>query len=630
MKQYLKMKTMNSFIMCVFPLLTLANEHETIQILAPKQPLVIVGANQAVSDFNGQLNYSLNRTVADRLSKLVGVSLSGQGGQFQSYSIRGFSRGRIKTEIDGIPIITDRGAGNSASFIASDFFSVGTVVKGPSSSLYGPQALGGVVSLSTETSNKNMVTVSGNTAGEGMNFVVNRQLHNVTSAFAYQHANNTKAVNGSELNSHFERVSGLLRYEYAINGISSMVSWLPSYGKNIGKSNRKYPVVQISSYPKEFHSLAQIQFHKGDTWSAKLFHHYQNWDSETKLLKRYDGLSQYQSHTLGGQWLQKLMRDDFNIHWGVDWLSRKGVHITSGYRLFSEDLTAQNTLSSHEMAGAEDNLGLYGKSSWRWLDTHFDLGFRYDWVKQQSHRANSIKDNKLNASFAILRPVSDHLSIGLELATGFRFPTLTERFFIGKTPRGLIEGKRELEPETSIGSQLTVTWLPHELIHIYGAFYDYKLDRYIERYSVNNLQLSYKNLNKAKLRGFETKLLWDQNTIVEHTLSYQQQTGKDNFGQRLSGLHSRKLAWDMGLVFQDWKVINAIHHYFVTSEVGQSEQVRDPFTVWDISFEYQANEQHIVSLSAHNITNKAYYASLDDDAPFQPKRHVKLSTSWQF
>lgn len=626
------MKTMYSILLCTLSWLSNANEREfeIMEILVPKQPLAIAGAGQAVSDLDDQLNYSLNRTIADQLATLVGVNLSGQGGQFQSYSIRGFSRGRIRTEIDGIPIITDRRAGNSASFIAPELFSLGHVIKGPSSTLYGSQALGGVVSLSTEAPDKTQLTLSGKTAGEGMSFAVNHQLHDFTSAFAYQHANNDKAVDGTSLNSHFERASGLLRYKNVHNGVTTTFSWLPSYGKNIGKSNRKFPIKQVSSYPKERHSLAQLQMNAGEQWSAKLFHHYQNWDSKTLRLERYDGLTQYQGHTLGGQWLQQVMIDDFKTHWGVDWLSRKGVKITSDYRLFNADLTTQSERMNNEMAGKEDNLGLYGKSAWQWQDTTFDLGVRYDWIKQHNQLAYSTVDRKLNASFAILQPVSEQLSIGLDIATGFRYPTLTERFFLGKTPRGLIAGKHELKPESSIGSQLAVTWFPHDQVRVYGAVYDYQLDNYIEGYEPSDEQISYKNLDKAALYGFETELQWYQNSMIEHTLSYQQQSGNDNSGQRLAGLHPKKLAWNMLLTLQDWTVVNAIRYYLPAKKVGDSELARDRFMVWDISFEHQINTTQSVSLSAHNITNKAYYASLDDDAPFQPKRHVKLSTRWQF
>ena len=58
---------------------------------------------------------------ADIVSTSPGVSLNAQGGQFQTYSLRGYSRSRVRTEIDGVAILTDRRAGNSISFLPSSF-----------------------------------------------------------------------------------------------------------------------------------------------------------------------------------------------------------------------------------------------------------------------------------------------------------------------------------------------------------------------------------------------------------------------------------------------------------------------------------------------------------------------------
>ena len=79
---------------------------------------------------------------------LPGVSLNGQGGLFQSYSMRGFSRWRIRTEISGVPILTDRRAGNSLSFLPPELIDSIQVNMGPASSLYGSGAMGGVMNVS--------------------------------------------------------------------------------------------------------------------------------------------------------------------------------------------------------------------------------------------------------------------------------------------------------------------------------------------------------------------------------------------------------------------------------------------------------------------------------------------------
>jgi iron complex outermembrane receptor protein len=118
-----------------------------------------VGAEQ----ISAEEQVSLNRTVADWIERLPGVSLNGQGGLLQSYSLRGFSRWRLRTELDGVPIITDRRAGNSAEFVPPELLDSTTVQLGPASALYGSGALGGVVSLSTLGPEGPRVQASGQT-----------------------------------------------------------------------------------------------------------------------------------------------------------------------------------------------------------------------------------------------------------------------------------------------------------------------------------------------------------------------------------------------------------------------------------------------------------------------------------
>ena len=68
---------------------------------------------------------SFGITTADIISSLPGVTLNGQGGTLQAYSVRGFSRARIQTRLSGVPLSTERRAGNSASFL--DPFLIGSV-----------------------------------------------------------------------------------------------------------------------------------------------------------------------------------------------------------------------------------------------------------------------------------------------------------------------------------------------------------------------------------------------------------------------------------------------------------------------------------------------------------------------
>ena len=58
------------------------------------QSLALAGTGESIT---GSEQVSFHRTAGDWLEVLPGVSLNGQGGLFQSYSVRGFSRWRVRT-----------------------------------------------------------------------------------------------------------------------------------------------------------------------------------------------------------------------------------------------------------------------------------------------------------------------------------------------------------------------------------------------------------------------------------------------------------------------------------------------------------------------------------------------------
>ena len=103
---------------------------------------------QGTRSITHQEQISLALSPVDLMVAIPGVAASGQGGLFQSYSLRGFGRSRIRTEVSGVPIITDRRAGNSLSFLPPAFIDTLRADMGPASSLYGSGAMGGVMSVS--------------------------------------------------------------------------------------------------------------------------------------------------------------------------------------------------------------------------------------------------------------------------------------------------------------------------------------------------------------------------------------------------------------------------------------------------------------------------------------------------
>ena len=86
-------------------------------------------------------------TLVELVEGVAGVAENGQPGLFQVYSIRGVSRHRVLTFVDGIQVTGERRAGAASSFLDPLLMGQVDVLRGPSSTHYGSGALGGVVQI---------------------------------------------------------------------------------------------------------------------------------------------------------------------------------------------------------------------------------------------------------------------------------------------------------------------------------------------------------------------------------------------------------------------------------------------------------------------------------------------------
>ena len=231
------------------------------------------------------------------------MSLNGQGGLLQSYSIRGMSRSRVRTEIDGVPIITDRAAGNSASFLPPALIRTVTVQKGGSSAFYGSDAMGGVVSLQTRRFTQ--LEVEGIFQNRDNAFALTMggaPRDDTYVGVTARHADEASAADSTPLNTGYRQGAAVLRHERSWQALTLRLSGLLSRGKDIGKSDRDYPTSN-SLYPYERHGILKVELERPNRWLLRLYGHGQDWQTQTQLQTQTGtfghALNTYQSETLG-------------------------------------------------------------------------------------------------------------------------------------------------------------------------------------------------------------------------------------------------------------------------------------------------------------------------------------------
>jgi iron complex outermembrane receptor protein len=605
---------------------------ETISIISQRNLLGTEGlVNQSTVgiDFS-DINDSQVR-VADLLATLPGVDISGQGGLFQSYSVRGFSRWRLRTEVDGIPIFTDRRAGNSVSFVPQSLMSGLNVAKGPSSTLYGSDALGGVVSLFT--SNYGVEQVGVVTESNGQNaelfatFATDYKNHQFQGGISHRQSNQREDANDNTLDDGFEQTTGLAKYKTEFNDLDVEAMLLTSKGSDIGKSSGLFPVEQQTSYPSEIHNLAKLKISSSSDWLLSVYHHYQNWDTDTLRVGSRRNFTEYQSNTIGATGLAALSFFDGNGRIGFDIVSRAGVDIND------KEFDLENNIQADVkiLAGKQDNVGLFIDQHWRMEDHSISAGIRFDHIEQEeSISATSRSANRINYSFNSEWLLSEALVLHAEFGTGFRFPTLSELYFNGLTPRGNTIGNPDLKSEKSQGGQVTFDYAASNNVALNLQTYYYALDDYIERFRLENRDRTFRNLDEATIKGFEASVVWQVNSFITQSFAYQQQSGEDSNGVTLSDiLASRvdiKTQWQRG----DWTLDNVIQHGLKQDDVGDGEASRNSYIDWSLTAAYRVNNDLKLSIYGRNLLNEDIRAAADEDAPQQQGRNFGIKLVYEY
>ena len=604
------------------------NTIESIRIVGQRNEL---GSNRLVSNnityTHADYQSPIKPTIANWLTHVPGVNLNGQGGLLQSYSIRGFSRWRVLTQVDGVPIYTDRRAGNSASFIPGSLLSGFDVQKGPSSALYGSEAIGGVVNLHSVNFSENYIAFSGQSNDQAKAITAAYGDEQWQSAVSFRHANNAKNGNNEPLNTGLEQLTLVNKARVQIDALEAKITWIPSIGKDIGKSAATYPQERITQYPNDIHSIFLAELTDNQFWYAKAYHHYQNWDSDVTRVGKRRNLTEYQGHTLGASVLgmQRVFSGEMRL--GVDWINRQGVSIKEQ----EYDNSDQFIFSKQLIDGQQHNAAIFSDIHWQFEQYSVSTGLRYDYISQRQfiqgeHRTSGA----LNGSVLLKYHPSTRWSLQAELASGFRFPTLTELYFDGQTPRGTTQGNPNLKPEESMGLQLFATYTVTEDLTLDLSTYYYQMDNYIERYSVDDTTLSYRNLFEAEISGVETTLNWSPSSRWLHMLSFQWQQGEDKQNQTLSDLQAPQWRWNMHWFYDSFTVKNELSYRAKKTKYSAEEQALQSLLTWNVSLTTALSSSTHITLWANNLLDRVAPTSADEDAPDIIGRNLGIKFSYHF
>lgn len=565
------------------------------------------------------------------------VSFLGSGGQSITPTIRGTGRRRILLLLNGVRVLSDRRAGTSASFIPAPWITTMEVVRGPGSVFFGSDAIGGVLTMETVpdagTIRRSELYLSYGTVADetGISVIHGDQLGagSYQISLAHSRSDNYKSPLGTVYNSGAENsaIQGSYNWGHANGG--TVISFLGSLGRQIGKPDRENdPDTRTENPTRSDHFLTLHttlnRLSGADVWDVLVnvnpFSYEltkQDLAAETVESSRTSGLNATVSVS-GSRRVSSL----FSARYGLDLFLRKNLTITN-----MQQAPDQHAASVPLNDGSRSDTGLFFALQ---SDESKRLSFMGG-IRMTRHATRiqlddeTIGENETSFSWqtGARYRVSQYVNGFLNISRGFRFPSLSERYYSGLTGRRTVIANPDLKPEQNLEFDLGIR-LHHKRASLGIFLFENRISRMIERFRLTDGRYTHDNVSEGSIQGIELEgQLLPANWLRIHG-SYTRYRGRTSTNDPLNDVpaasmkagiscNHNRFVWGL-----DWEHLSGKPDPGPAEILNRHAARLQMHISWFISSKWQ------VFLKGDNLSNAAYYPNADPDMPLAPGR------SWRF
>jgi iron complex outermembrane receptor protein len=566
-----------------------------------------------------------NRYAANQLADLLvqepTVSFNGQGGQLQVINIRGFARRRVQTLVEGIPIFTDRRAGSAAEFIAPDFIEQAFIASGAASTYLGSGAIGGGVDFTLRRPDTTELALGYGTNQSQRNLSYLGSIKNVDLLVNTRNAANGESANSTPLFDQFEQHSGSIRINVEDSPLTEVFS-LYSEGNSIGKSASDFPNTRITTYPTNDHWLGKLSFLLSDI-DLSVYWHKSRLDTNIERIGSRFNQIRNDSFDYGAKLGRAEQWHSWLINWRAEFQGRADVKATE------RELTPDDVLvfDNVTLDGNTQDISFVTDASKEFENYSLAFGGRFGWQRLESNQ-QSFTDANVSGFVGINVPLSSNWSTSFYFSTAYRTPVLSELFFNGETPRGLIIGDPTLETEQGLNAQSTLYYKSERLsaeVQLFGQ----QIDNYIERLEVSEDVLQFRNLQQAEVVGASYDLIWQAGPQLDLRLGGQLLSGEDQDGNEVSDISPNKHQLSANYYSGAWTWFGQLSLRQSKSDFGPSEQPVSSVAVLNLGTEVTINSQLTLAASFNNLTDRDFLQSTDDLSPLARGRDLQLKLTYR-
>ncbi|WP_282109566.1 TonB-dependent receptor domain-containing protein [Shewanella algicola] len=545
---------------------------------SPEQRLTLVNTIE-----RAEISQIDPKSVVDLLEQLPGVSVTrtGGAGQTASVSIRGANSDHVLVLVDGARISSATLGSASFNGLSPEQIERIEVVKGPRASVWGSDAIGGVIQIFTRK------------YAQGEGFIGAQFGSNNYSRFSagtgISHGDGlTSLTVSNEQSDGFDAKrddetddDGYDRLSVGINGLQNITDqWSINWNGQYSTGNYEYDSWGGNEADYDNYYLNASAQYQSDSWGTQFFLG-QSQDSNENFRDGVDGKSLYETTRDQISWINQFtVNDVLTLNAGADYISEE----VEGYYAQNErDISAVFAL-------ARVDLG-------QWL---LEGVIRYDDVE------NIDSETSYNLSAAYRFNDKWRMSVGY--GTGFKAPTFNDLYWPDS-------GNPDLTSETSTNLDVTLSYTSDHY-NAYVSVFDTQVDDLINWVNTG-VKDEYdwdiyrpENVDEASIQGAEFGVNFDVNGL-EHTLSYTYlDTENELTHAELEGRSEHEADFSLAYPISDWD-LRLDYHYQGKRKDGA--QYNDAYHKVDASVGYTLAQHWQFRLKANNlfdeeiISNSSYY-----------------------